>query len=265
MATSRKAYPTLRPNGLGEHQFSQEHFGPEEGFGAFLAHVLHGKLFRKNTFPVVAGMFPYTAAQWTVTSTGTGAAQAQATTAGGGILLTTGSTSTFYSGLQSKAVVTPAAGKVFAAYARVQVSHATQVGFNFGFANAQADPTGTEYTDFIGFRKAPSSATIKGTVIGNSGTVTQTATLLTAVAATEYYIGFWVDLESTAATCAGSFYYGTSMDNMTELPMSTTILTEVVKFLTTAPTDFGLTLFATGTSGNNATCTFTSVLASVDN
>ncbi len=160
MATSRKTYLNIQPKGLGEHKVIDEHIPTEDLCGAFLATNLAGKLFNKNSFPIIGGFMPYTSAQWTVTTTGTSAAAAQATSAGGGVILTTGSTSTFYSGLQSKAVVTPTTGKVYAAMARVQVSHATQVGFNFGFANAQADPTGTEYTDFIGFRKAPASASL---------------------------------------------------------------------------------------------------------
>lgn len=265
MATSYKTYANLHPGALGAHKLAQEHIPSEDGFGAYMGTYLMSILLGKNSFPLVSGFMPYTAAQWTVTGTGTGAAQAQATTPSGGVLLTTGSSSTFYSGLQSKATVTPAAGKVFSFIARVQVSHATQVGFNLGFGNAQADPTGTDYTDFIGFRKAPTSATVKGTVIGNSGSVTQTATLVVPVAATEFWLGFYVDLESTAGTCSGSWFYGTDPYNMTELAMSSTILTEVVKFLTTAPSDFSLTAFATGTSGNNATCTVTTLLGMVDN
>lgn len=266
-------YIPTHPGRVGTKKIADCHIPAEDVWMSFIVPEPYASS-TKSTFPLV-GNVPYTSAQWTVTSSGTGAAQAQATTANGGILLTTGSTSTFYSGLQSKAVITPgalvgaaslAAGGVqrFSAWARIQVSHATQVGFNFGFANAQADPTNTEYTDFIGFRKAPTSASLLGTVVGNSGSVTQTSNLQTMVAATEYYIGFVAGLATTAAASSGYFYVGTDMFSGTTTAMSTTILTELVKFLTTPPTTMGLTLFATGTSGNNPTATFSFAAAQVD-
>jgi len=252
-----------------------EYDAPRRGqWGAGLPTFLESYLFGANCFPLVGGLMPYTAAQWTVTGTGTGAAAAQAVTPGGGILLTTGSTSTFYSGLQSKAVVTPgtladgtsvASGtpQKFGAWARVQVSHATQVGFNFGFANAQAAPTGTEYTDFVGLRKDPTSATIKGSIAGNSAALVQTSSLQTVVAATIYDIGVFFRLGYTLAECSG-FWGVRAAGVYSRTDMTVTQLTELFKLMTSPVTDFGFTLFATGTNGNNATCTFTSAVAACD-
>lgn len=260
MATSKKMYVPTRPGPIGSVKLDQYHVPTEDKDGAFLAVFLVGQMFEKRTFPILGGGLPYSSGQWTETKTGTGAAIAEATTAGGGALFTTGSTSTFYSGVQSKWGVTPTAGKRYSFQAIVQVSHATQVGFNIGFANVQAGPTGTEYTDFVGFRKAPTSASVYGTVIGNSGSVTQTSSALkTAVAATEYRISCWFYLGATAADCYGSFVV-----DGTETTMSSTLITELFKLLTTAPTDFSATVFFTGTSGNNATGTVTSFLAEVD-
>ena len=265
MATLRRLFVPTHP-GRRSPTFGARHLHHDNAISdgqAGVAAFLLGHLQEKNTFPLVCGFMPYTAAQWAVTSTGTSAAQAQAATAGGGILLTTGSTSTFYSGLQSAAKVTPAAGKRYNFVCRAQVSHATQIGFNFGFGNTQADPTNTEYTDFVGFRKAPTSADVKGTIIGNgSGVPVQSSALLTVTAATEFELGMTFVLGATAAECSGSWWVnGTE----TQFASVTGALDEVVKLLTTAPTTFGLTLFCTGTSGNNPTCTITSCLAEVDN
>ena len=228
-----------------------------------LASLLQGWLFNHDSFPIVGGIMPYTAAQWTVTTTGTGAAVAQAITAGGGILLTAGSTSTFNTNLESKAIWAPVASKRVVAIGRVQTSDITTVGFEFNFGNSQVDPATTNYTDVIGLKMAVGAGTVIGKVRGNSGTVANSSTLATLAATTDYFFGFTFNLSATAGLVDGGFFAGSNLMSATYTAFSSAQKVQAAAILTSPPTMY-LNLHCKGSAGNPTT-TFTSVLAHVDN
>ena len=245
----------------GQRSAAKAHFAPQDPLAAYFpANKIAAALY-KNCAVDIGGGTLYDANAWTVTTTGTSAAAAAATSAGGGVLLTCGSTSTFYSGLQSKQLITPASGNVICDCARVQISHATQAGFWFGFGNVQADPTTTDYTDFIGFYKAPGAATMVSKVRGNGGTsAASSSSLLTLVAATEYRIGYVAYIHATSPS--GYFWVETG-GTITATAMTSSQLTQLAAILTTPPS-MAFTRFAVGTTGQTPTCTFTSAIGAID-
>jgi hypothetical protein len=259
MATDRKMYASTHP-GPVTVPLENYHLPPEGGNSAYMAAFLSGQLFKKNTFPVIGGGFPYVATEWTITTGGTGDSIAPATTAGGGLLITAASDDNFDTTMDSIWGFTPATGKVFAARYRFQVSSATGIGFKLGMTTgggAAALPFGTNYTDVVGLSKAITLAPVTGTVRGNSGTAAATATLGSAVADTEIDAGFWVCPHATEPF--GSFYY-----NGTVTPFTADQLAQAVLLLTTPATMYH-TIHITGVTATNPTLLMKSALAMVDN
>jgi hypothetical protein len=258
MATDQKLYLPTHPGrpGIGADTY---HYPPEGGPSAYQAAFISGQLFKKNTFPIIGGGFPYVAADWTITTGGTGDSVAVATTAGGGILITAASDDNFDTPMDSIWGFTPASGKVFAARYRFQVSAATGIGFKLGMTTggvAAALPFGTNYTDVVALSKAIASAPVTGTARGNSGTAAATGTLGSAANDTEIDAGFWVCPHATEPF--GSFYY-----NGTVTPMTADQLAQVVLLLTTPATLYH-TIHVTGVTGTNPTLLVKSALAMVD-
>lgn len=264
MSTSNKFYMPTHPGLAGVVRVKDVHVPVEDGILAYMAANGLSALFNKNQWPVIGGGLAYTSGQFNITTTGTGAAAAEATTPGGGLLVTTGSTSTFNTDLSSKMVWTPVANKVIAFGARVQVSHATQIGFDLGIANSQADPQTTDFTDAIVFRKAVGGATVVGRARGDSGTAASTGTLLTMVAATEVEIGYYAKLGSTAAACQGAWVTGVTGGPYTVTPFTANQLAQLARVLTTAPS-WAMNISGKGTTGVNPTMTVTTALLQVDN
>ncbi len=264
MATQNRMYVPTHPGEAGNIKIKSLAVPIEDGITAFLAANGIAALFNKNTWPIVGGGGTYTSGQWNITTTGTGAAAAEATTPGGGILITTGSTSTFNTDLSSKQVWTPVADKYIAFAARIQVSHATQIGFDLGITNSQADPQTTDFTDSIEFRKAVGGATVVGRVRGDSGTAASTSTLLTMTAATEYEIGFYAKLNATAGNCQGSWFVGVTGGPYTETAFTANQRAQLARILTTPPS-FAFNLSGKGTTGVNPTMTVTAALLQADN
>jgi hypothetical protein len=268
MATNTKQYFPTHPGADGFFSPADLHFSTAKNGAAcapearVAANIL-GEKFSKNMFPRVGGAHPYTAAHWTVTTTGTGAAVADATTAGGGLLLTTGSTSTFNTNLQSKQVWTPVADKWFTVLARLRVSSITAVGFELNIGNSQVDPASTPYTDVVGLKMAVGAGTVVGNVAGNSGTAANSSTLYTMAADTDAFLGFTFKLNATATSAQGFWFAGSSLKTATVTPFTAAQLTQLAAILTTPPSMY-LNLHAKG-SAANPTITYTSVLAHVDN
>jgi len=255
MATDKVGRPSTRvPNGQGLRD-RRLHFD-EKLPGAFFPYNLLAQYAECNMGPFLGGPFRYTAGDWTVTTGGTGDTQADATTSGGGLLITAASDDDFDTTLDWTAVATPVTGKRYFMLARIQVSHATQIGFRIGLTTgggAAALPFGTDYTDQVTFSKAIASANVVGKVRGNSGTAADTATLGTIVAATEIEIGFEVYVHAT--TPAGAFYY-----NGVRTELSSDQKDQIVALLTSPPTMYW-TVHVTGTTGNNPTLLVTSLIA----
>jgi hypothetical protein len=183
--------------------------GTQNPFG-FAASNLPSAMFGKMSFPVVGGGFPYAVGEWTATVTGTGAAAAQSTN--GGVLLTCGSDSTFNTNLQSRALWTPVANKRVIAAAILQTSDITTVGFEFNIGTSAVDPGTTNYTDVVGIKMAVGAGTMVGKVRGDSGTQSNSSTLYTATAATDFFVALQfnlgvpksVDTKTTVTTGASS-------------------------------------------------------------
>lgn len=156
--------------------------------------------FGARPFQGIGDGLTYSTLDWTVTTTGTSAAAAADVS--GGVLLTSGSTSTFNTNLQSITNYTPGAG-VGAPASDVgwiaggwilQSSSITAEGFDVGFGASTVAPQNADYTDTISFRMAVGAGTIVGRVRGDSGTAASTATLFTATAATDLFLGFYASL-----------------------------------------------------------------------
>lgn len=225
---------------------------------------LAGHMFGMNTLAVLGGGIPYASGLWTVTTTGTGAAAAQATHPGGGVLLTAGSDSTFNTNLQSKAAWTPVADKWMLAHGRVQSSDITTVGWEFNIGASAVDPATTNYTDVIGFKMAVGAGTVLAKVRGNAGTQVTSSTLYTMTAATDAYFGFLFKLSATTASNMGYFFYGADMLNLTAVLSVTDISgaqAQMAAMLTTPQTSY-LNLHAKGSAGN-PTVTFSAAMAQV--
>lgn len=223
------------------------------------------ELFQKYTLATLGGGIPYASGLWTVTTTGTGAAAAQGTHPGGGVLLTCGSDSTFNTNLQSKAGWTPVANKWVCAACRVQTSSITTVGFEFNIGSSAVDPATTNYTDVIGFKMAVGSGAVVGKVRGNADTQVTTSTLYTMTAATDAYFALIFKLNATAANNAGWFIYGSSPENITGVTSIGDItggLAQMALILTTPQTMY-LNLHAKGSTGN-PTVSFSSAFGVID-
>ena len=231
-----------------------------DGAGGGLASFITGQLLEKNCFPIIGGHTPYTAAQWTLHNSGTGAAIAEATTAGGGILITCPSDDDFNISLQSKQLWTPAEGKLVVMAARMRVSAITGIGFSVGIGNTQVQNFTTDFTDQVMIRKAILSADVYGRVRGNSGTAADTAAALgTMVNDTEIEVGLWFKLGSTAALSQGGFLYGGTFTNFTDDQR-----TQAFAILTSPPSAY-FTVNATGVTGTTPTMTVTAGICQVDN
>lgn len=200
------------------------------------------------------GPFGPSTNRWTTTLTGTGAAVANAAVEGGGILFTTGSSSTFNTNLESVMTFPAVTGRTYGGAFRLQVSAHTGIGFNLGFGNSQVLPFTSEYTDFVGIRKAIASGDVYGGAIGNADAFTETsAKLLTMVDAAEIFIGFSYYLDATAPY--GQFWYYDSTNlKFVAVEFRAAINTEVGKILTTPPTMYANANF-TGVTGTNPTAT----------
>lgn len=256
MATTHETWPCTTKGGAGAIRARKQHLPPEDGAGFGLATYTIGMLFEKNTFPIIGGPWAYDANSWTIVTGGTGDAQAEASTAGGGVLITAASDDNFDTTLTSVQGMTPTTGKRLTCLARFQVSDATGIGFYIGLTTggaAAALPFGTNYTDAIAIRKAIASATITGHTRGNSGTAVNT-TLGTGAAATEVEAGFEVMLDGSA----GQWFYNGVVTDMTA-----TELAQVLAILTTPPTMYA-TLHVTGVTATNPTLTVTTFLMQVD-
>jgi len=259
MATNSKAYLPTHPGPVGTRRVADYHIPPEDSVGAYMAAFPIGELFEKNTFPKISGAHAYTAAQWTVTEGGTGDAYAEATTAGGGLLITCPSDDDFNMSLQSKQLWTPVADKCFSAFFRIQVSDATGIGFHLGFGNTQVLPFTTDFTDKVMIQKAIASALVVGSVRGNSGTAAASGTLGTIVAATEIEVGFECIIGASAALSRGTWFY-----NGTATSFTADQRTQLFAILTTPPSVF-FTIDATGVTATTPTITVTSAVGMVDN
>lgn len=268
MSTNIEQYEPKHPGALGFFSPADLHF-PTALNGAACSPCARvpanriAAMFAKDSFPEVGGGKGYNSAEWTVTTTGTGAAAASGTAAGGGIVLTCGSDSTFNTNLQSKQIWTPVAGKWVTVLARLQASDITTVGFEFGIGNSQVDPNSTNYTDVVGYKMTVGAGTVVGKVRGNSGTQAATGTLYTMTAATDAFLGFTFNLNATAASAQGFWFAGSSLKTATVTPFTAAQLTQLAAILTTPPSMY-LNLHAKG-SAANPTITYTSVLAHVDN
>ena len=230
------------------------HLSAQDKWTPFLPANLAAQALEMNMFPMIGLGATYLAAPWTVTTSGAGTV-ADAVTPGGGILCTTANTAGYYSGVQAKQLFTPAADKVICDYARVRVSHAN-MGFWFGVGNVQADPTGTDYTDFVGFYKAPGAATMVSKVIGNTGTTANSGTLATFVADTEVVIGYNIKLHATNPT-------GFFLVDGTQYGMTNDQVTQAIRILTTPPSCSAIRL-GVGVSGQTYTATFVSAVGGVN-
>lgn len=231
----------------------------QDGAGSHMSAYDQGAFFEKNTFPRVGGGLPYVATGWTVVTGGTGDAQAEAATAGGGILITAPSDDDFDVTLTSVQAMTPAAGKVWSFLTRIQVSDADGIGFYVGFTTggaAAALPFGTNYTDVVALRKAITDEEVLGHVRGNGGTAANTGTLVTMENATEIEVGFTCKIDADNAW--GEWYHDGQITQF-----SAAQLVQLEALLTT-PQSMYATVHVTGVTSTTPTLTVTSLLAQVD-
>lgn len=257
--TPKKGPPSIRARRL--------HFEDLLGDGLRLPANLFAQLFEKNMAPIIGGGLnldystSLTVPGFTATTGGTGDATAHSTT--GGLLITTPSDDDFNMNLESVLAVTPTSGKWYGMAARIQVSHATEIGFRLGLGNTQALPFTTDYTDFVGISKAIASANVLGRVRGNSGTAAESSSALGVIVAdTEIEVGMCFYLHATQQS--GYFTYKTATaDVPTVTPFTADQLTQLAAILTTPPTSYW-NIHATGTTGQNRTMTVTSFIAGGD-
>jgi hypothetical protein len=263
MPLNSKFYMPTHPGLLGVNKVADQRVPEEDGLCAWLPATVAA--LRSGQFYTCADMGPhYVAGEWTVTTGGTGDAQAQATTAGGGALITAASDDNFDTTLDSIVPITLASGKRFGFVVTLQVSDATGIGVKAGFTtggSAAALPFGTNYTDVVGFSKAIAAAPIVSTVRGNSGTAANSGTLATMVAATEITIGCFGIAHATTPSL--SFYVGTPGGGGTVTAATADQLAQLTAHLTTPPTMY-FTMHVTGVTATNPTMTFREVLAGVE-
>lgn len=218
------------------------------------------RTFAVGQFPLIGGGLPYSAGQWTITTGGTGDAQAEAVTFGGGVLITAASDSDFDTTLDSVQAWTPTSADWVYFLARFQVSDATGIGFRLGVTTSGGVaplPFGTDYTDQVTLDKPIASADVASRVRGNSGTAAAgSAALGTIVAATEVRAGFAFYLHATNP--AGKFFYNGAVTEFTAAQR-----TALGTILTSPPTMY-CTLHVTGVTGTNPTLTVAGLSAGVD-
>lgn len=277
MATAKALFLPTHPGERGLFSPSDVHFpddkvggrAPDGGVPAFLT----GMLFQKDSFNIVGGGHTPILVQgaqaatavgpWTFSIVGTNGAAIMAATKGGGYLLTAGSTSTFSTNLQSIPLWTPVASKRVVGLCRVQTSDITTVGFEYNMGSSAVAPATTNYTDVIGVKMGVGAGTVLGKVRGNSGTVANSATLATMVAATDYFFGFTFSLSATAGSVDGGFFAGATLKDATWTPFTTAQQAQAAAILTSPPSMYQ-NINVTGSAGN-PTATFTSALMFVDN
>jgi hypothetical protein len=263
MSLDFKAYMPTHPGRLGVVKQADLRVPEEDGLCSWLPATIAA--LRSGQFYTVADSgFRYTAGDWTITTGGTGDAQAQATTAGGGEQVTLASDDNFDTTHDSIVPIVLASGKRFGFVATVKVSDATGIGIKIGFTtggSAAALPFGTNYTDVIGFSKAIAAAPIVSTVRGNSGTAANSGTLATMVAATEITIGCFGIAHATTPSL--SFYVGTPSGGGTVTPATADQLAQLAAHLTTPPTMY-FTHHGTGVTATNPTYTIREILAGVE-
>lgn len=263
MPLNSKFYMPTHPGLLGVNKVADQRVPEEDGLCSWLPATIAA--LRSGQFYTVADMgFRYVAGDWTITTGGTGDAQAQATTAGGGELVTLASDDNFDTTHDSIVPIVLASGKRFGFVATLQVSDATGIGVKIGFTTgggAAALPFGTNYTDVFGFSKAIAAAPVVGTARGNSGTAANTATLGSVTAATEITVGMFGIAHATTPSL--QFYYGTPGGGGTVTPATADQLAQLVAHLTTPPTMY-FTHHGTGVTATNPTYTIREILAGVE-
>lgn len=257
MATNRENYPGTARTAPSWNDKSLHQRSKVPGY-RMPSHLL-GRLFESDMGMQIGGGRAYLAGDWTITTGGTGDAIAQATTSGGGVLITAASDDNFDTTMDwANGVATPVAGKWYTCLARVQVNDITQIGFKLGLTTGggqAALPFGTEYTDAITLSKAITTGVVTGRARGDSGTAAVSDTLGTMANATEVEIGFTFYCATVANGAAGFWYY-----NGVETPFTAAQVAQIAKLLDTAATCYW-TLHVTGTTGNNPTLLVTSALA----
>jgi hypothetical protein len=263
MPLNFKFFQPTHPGRVGVVKAADLRVPEEDGLCSWLPATVAA--LRSGQFYTVVDEGPYyTAGHWTITTGGTGDAQAQATTAGGGELVTLASDDNFDTTHDSVVPITLASGKRFGFVCTLQVSDITGIGIKVGFTTgggAAALPFGTNYTDVFGFSKAIAAGAIVGTARGNSGTAANSATLTTMVNATEITIGMFGIAHATEP--ALSFYVGTPGGGGAVTLATAAQLAQLTALLTTPPTMY-FTHHATGVTGTNPTYTIREILAGVE-
>lgn len=263
MSLDHKSYTPTHPGLVGRIKRADLRVPEEDGLCSWLPDTVAA--LRSGQFYTVVDMgFRYTAGDWTITTGGTGDAQAQATTPGGGELVTLASDDNFDTTHDSIVPIVLASGKRFGFVATLQVSDATGIGIKVGFTtggSAAPLPFGTNYTDVFGFSKAIAAAALVATARGNSGTAANSSTLSTLVAATEVTIGMFGIAHATTPSL--SFYVGTPSGGGTVTAASADQLAQLAAHLTTPPTMY-FTHHGTGVTATNPTYTIREILAGVE-
>jgi hypothetical protein len=260
LGENHKLYVPNHPGSVGARRIKDYVVPVEDGSGGMSPAFLVGNLLEKNMAPIIGGGInqdygtSLTVPGFTATVGGTGDATGFSTA--GGLLITCPSDDDFNVDLASVLSVTPTTGKWYHMAARVQVSDATGIGFKIGLGAAAVLPFTTNYTDVVAFSKPIASASVVGTCRGNSGTAADSATLHTAVAATEFEIGFAFYCHATAAQ-------GYWVVNDTVTGMTAAQLAQINAILTTPPACFW-TIHATGVTGTNPTMTVSAFIAGGD-
>lgn len=154
-----------------------------------LASLLRGCYYRSSVQPYTVEDFTYTE---------TGAAGTLATDAAG-LLFTNDGADNDFEQLQTLHTYTPAAGKIAVAYARLQVSDATQADTYFGFATADTSIVASEPTNSAIFKKDDGDTILNGHT-NDGGVGTETSNLITNwTAATDYDLGVVIVPTSASA------------------------------------------------------------------
>lgn len=178
-----------------------------------------------------------------VTTDGAAAAIVQGAT---GLNITTGAGSGDDCIFKSVEQVTPAAFKTHKAVAKFQVDSIALTKFALLLGVDSNDPINTPTSDYTGIWHDTGDGVLLGKAYGDSGTVRSdtTDTLPTIANATDYEMEVCFILRDTAATSLGWFAV-----NGTKYRMSANQLTQIFRFLTTAPTNFcAMLAFRTGSA-----------------
>lgn len=263
MPLLHKAYTPTHPGLLGVVKQADLRVPEEDGLCSWLPATVAA--LRSGQFYTVADMgCNYVAGNWTITAGGTSDAQAQATTAGGGVLITLPSDDDFDTTLDSIVPIALTSGKRFGFVATLKVSALDGVGVKIGFTTgggAAALPFGTNYTDVFGFSKAIAAGAVVGTARGNSGTAANTGTLATLANATEVTVGMFGVAHATEPSL--QFYMGTPGGGGTVTAATAAQLAQLIAHLTTPPTML-FTIHGTGVTATTPTITVREVLAGVE-